>query len=145
MAATSVVHACRLCRAKVAATNSTALFTPFATSKKLPTRISDLLEVTIACSDGLPTHICRQCRRRFDSLERAAADLKSFRILAKESRSSLLARNGEVAVCAAVKRTKECSGLTGVSPPSKRQPLSRRQLNFEGILPNISTCVGDVF
>ena len=137
MAATSVVHACRLCRAKVAATNSTALFTPFATSKKLPTRISDLLEVTIACSDGLvQTHICRQCRRRFDSLERAAADLKSFKILAKESRSSFLARSGEVAVCAAVKQTKECSGLTGISPPSKRQPLSRslRQLNFEGIL-----------
>ena len=69
MAATSAVYACRLCWAKVAVTNLTALFTPFATSKKLLTKIKQSVgghnRLQWWTSNALPMHIWRQCRRRF--------------------------------------------------------------------------------
>ena len=79
-------------------------------------------------NDGLPQQVCRKCKRRVGTLERSAEDLKQFKILARDSYRTLLSRGS-------LKRTKESSGVTGVSPdtirvrpPPKR--LTQRQLSF---------------
>lgn len=123
---------CRLCMATVSIKNSVALFSPVAVSQKLAARVASLLETTVDANDRLPHHLCKPCKRRFDTLEKAAEDLKSFRTEASECRRSLLARS------VSGKRTKESSGSIGISPdtmkerphPKRHQVLSRRQLDF---------------
>ena len=67
--------------------------------------------------DGLPSLICDKCKRRFETLERAMHDLTEFRQLAK---ASLITFSG-------LKRKKECSVQSGVSPDiaRSRPPLKR--------------------
>ena len=120
---------CRLCKAEVAVTHSSALFSKAAITQRLSSRISILLEITIEANDSLPKHVCSRCRWRFENLERATADLMSFRSQASETAKSLCDKRPQ-------KRSKECSGVIGISldtlksrPLPKRQ-FSKRQLNF---------------
>ena len=126
------VHSCRLCQAAVLAKETVAIFAPTAANQRVPPRIEDLLGVRVVKNDGLPQHICKKCKRRVESLERATEDLQEFRSIASNSYKILVALNR-----GPLKRTKETSACIGVSPdteksrpPPKRQ-LSRRQLNFE--------------
>ena len=43
-----------------------------------PTRIQDLLGVSVSTKDGLPQHICSVCMKRLEVLEQAALDLEVF-------------------------------------------------------------------
>ena len=125
-------YSCRLCRAAILAKNVAAIFSPTAAKQRVSTRIQDLLGVEVTENDGLPQHICHKCKRRLETLERATEDLKKFRSIASTSYEIFVAlKRGPL------KRTKETSAYSGVSPdteksrpPPKRQ-LSRRQLNFE--------------
>ena len=79
--------------------------------------------------DGLPSLICDKCKRRFETLERAMHDLTEFRQLAKASLITFSARGS-------LKRKKECSVQSGVSPdiarsrpPLKRITVRRLQYN----------------
>lgn len=60
-------------------------------------------------TDGLPHIICSKCKRQFLTLEKASEDLAAFRKLAQESFHALSLRGD-------LKRKKECSTATGVSP-----------------------------
>ena len=40
-------------------------------------------------NDGLPKHVCEKCKRRVETLERSAEDLRQFKILARESYTTL--------------------------------------------------------
>ena len=87
------------------------------------------MQVTVDANDGLPQHTCEKCKKRVEVLERSVEDLRLFKIIARESYTTLLVRGG-------LKRTKESSGVTGVSPDTLRmrpppKRLSQRQLNFE--------------
>ena len=113
----------------MAANRAVSLFSSRAIQQRLPSRISALLSVPIDANDELPKHVCEKCRRRVETLERAAADLEQFKILASESYTALTRRGP-------LKRTKESSGATGVSPDTLRvrpppKRLSQRHLNFE--------------
>lgn len=101
--------------ATVCIKNSVALFSPVAVSQKLAARVASLLETTVDANDRLPHHLCKPCKRRFDTLEKAAEDLKSFRTEASECRRSLLARS------VSGKRTKESSGSIGISPDTMKE------------------------
>ena len=122
---------CRLCQSSVPSAHAVCLFGAIATRQSLPSRISDLLDVTIAEDDDYPEHICEKCKRRLERLEKAAEDLENFRSQANSSYSKLrTCRRGEL------KRTKESSGSVGISPdtaknrpPSKRR-LTQRRLDF---------------
>ena len=81
---------CRLCRGPVVTKNSVALFSTTAVLERLAERIGELLETTVAADDCLPHRVCRPCKRRFDSLEKALEDLESFRLKASESRGASL-------------------------------------------------------
>ena len=124
-------YSCRLCRAVVSIKHAASLFSHSSTAQRLASRVSELLQVTIAPHDGLPQHICYVCKRRFESLEKAVKDLEEFRVQASETYGSLAHTRGPL------KRTKESSAVVGVSPdiakarpPAKKQ-LSRRQLDFD--------------
>ena len=102
--------------------NSVALFSPTAASQNLATRISLLLETTVAADDSLPYHLSKPCKR-FDSLKKAVENLQMFRNMASESRHTLLGSTS-------VKRTKDSSG-SRARPASKRHlPETRRQLDL---------------
>ncbi len=112
-------NVCRLCRATIPTKHSISLFSPGGVQQRLPTRITDLLDVSVASNDGLPGHICVKCKRRLESLEKAE-DLVDFRVQATACQQvlALLARGP-------LKRTKESSG-TFVSPnTAKARPLSK--------------------
>ena len=101
--------------------NSVALFSPTAASQNLATRISLLLETTVAADDSLPYHLSKPCKR-FDSLKKAVENLQMFRNMASESRHTLLGSTS-------VKRTKDSSGSIGISPDTMRaRPASKRHL-----------------
>ena len=116
---------CRLCKTKISKQRAVALFSSSGFKQRWAPRISVLLEVPEPSpADLLPSHICEKCRTKVVSLEKAVADLTSFKKLA---RSSLEGRG--------VKRTKETSGNIGVSPDTIRQrppsKLSKKRLTFE--------------
>ena len=71
---------CRLCRRQSSATHALAIFVPTSLMINLPKRISDLLDVPVDENDNRPWKICQKCKRRVESLERAAQELASFRI-----------------------------------------------------------------
>ena len=119
---------CRLCQIATSANTAILLFGTKAVEERLASRINDMLDVTVDVNDGLPQHICGKCKRRVETLERSAEDIKQFKILARDSYITLSSRGS-------LKRTKESSGVTGVSPntvrvrpPPKR--LTQRQLSF---------------
>ena len=86
---------CRLCRGPVVTKNSVALFSNIAVLERLGERIGTLLQTTVAADDGLPHRICRPCKRRFDSLEKALEDLENFRSKASESKLTFLTMSGK--------------------------------------------------
>ena len=118
---------CRLCQTATPANHAILLFGTKAVEERLASRINDLLDVTVDANDGLPQHICGKCKR-METLEKLAEDLRQFRILARDSYKTLSSRGS-------LKRTKESSGVTGVSPDTVRvrpppKRLTQRQLNF---------------
>lgn len=121
-------NTCRLCRSVVPAKRCMSLFTSIAIQKQLASRITTLLEVPVARSDGLPANICRACNSRLTSLEKALDDLAAFKDMARCSLSALNPRGPG-------KRTKETSGDIGVSPDTSNQrPRSkqaRKRLTFD--------------
>jgi hypothetical protein len=81
-------------------------------------------------ADGLPGHICCECKHKLDHLEKAAEELESFRSDAKNTYSTLALKRNEL------KQTKETSSSVGVSPDTLRsrspaKKLTRRHLEFE--------------
>ena len=104
-----------------------SLFTASSIRNKWPSRIQNLLEVSVSTDDGLPQHICSVCKKRLEVLERAAIDLVDFQRQARDAVTSLSKR--------LPKRMKETSGSVGVSPDTARarpgtKRLSIRQLEF---------------
>ena len=123
---------CRFCRDRTCANNAISLFSKSGYKQKLPARISTLLEISLTEDDDLPKHICQKCKRRLESLERSALDLKNFKeLVIKHSASSMRGP---------LKRTKETSGASNISPstlrarPSPKRLSSARQLCFGKIL-----------
>ena len=79
MAIMQLSPVCRLCLGTMVIKNSVALLSPTAASQSLVTRISLLLEFTVAADDGLPHQLCKPCKRRLDSLEKAVEDLQTLK------------------------------------------------------------------
>ena len=81
--------------------------------------------------DGLSTHICRQCKGKFENLEQAADDLKKFKLMVIEVNASISTRSS-------LKRNKKSSGAVNISPdtlklrPAPKRQLSKKQLDFSG-------------
>ena len=127
--AMSTIDVCRLCRSNIITKNSVALFSNAGIQNKLADRITDLLGVRVVSGDGLPQQICKKCKRRIETLERATKDLVAFRDQAAANYNQLAVSRGSL------KRTKVTSGDVCVSPgtasarpPSKK--LSARRLDF---------------
>ena len=117
---------CRLCQAAAAASHAVSLFSRASAKNNLPNRISSLLDVSIDASDGFPQYVCMKCKRRLESLESAAEDLKAFRTQAKDSYASFL-----TPMLTPLKRTKESSGEDGVSPDIvQARPRHKRRTTF---------------
>ena len=101
---------CHLCQAVESTKHAASLFSRFSIAQRLASRVSELLQVTVASHDGLRQHICNVCKRRFESLQKAAKDLEEFRIQASKTYGLLTHTRGSL------KRSKESSAVVGVSP-----------------------------
>ena len=62
--------------------------------KKLSDRVAGLLSVIVDVNGGLPQCVCRNCKRRLESLETAFKDLEAFRKQAREAYAAFLASIG---------------------------------------------------
>ena len=110
---------CRLCCSVISSHQYVSLYTASSIRNKWPSRIQDLLEVSVSTDDGLPQHICSVYKKRLEVLERAAIDLVDFQRQARDAATSLSKR--------LPKRTKETSGSVGVSPDTARaRPRTKR-------------------
>ena len=123
---------CRVCMDKASKNHYSSLFSPGAYQKKISSRLGSLLEMEVDAQDGLPSIICDKCKRRFEALEKAMHDLTEFRQMAKASLVAFSVRGP-------LKRKKECSVQTGVSPDiaRSRPPLKRitvRRLQYTSML-----------
>lgn len=88
-------------------------------------RISQLLDLeNPRPDDQLPPVICDVCRNKVRYLEKALLQLDAFKQLAKSC----------LTITRSLKRTKETSGMLGVSPDTCRQRprQARRRLSFGG-------------
>ena len=74
-----VSYSCRFFQASVFAKQAVAIFIPFAVQQKFASRIEELLHVEVLVNDGLPQRICRKCKYRLKTLERAANNLENLR------------------------------------------------------------------
>ena len=129
-AATTLV--CRLCMSKASKNHYCLLFSAGAVQKKLSCRLGGLLEMDFDAQDGLPSLICEKCKRRFETLEKSVNDLTEFQKMARNSFDAFNTRGN-------LKRKKECSVQTGVSPniARSRPPLKRmniRRLQYDSKL-----------
>ena len=119
---------CRLCQTTVTSKNSVSLFSIGGLQHKWPERIADLLGVQVVSEDGLPQHVCQKCKRRVETLERAATDLVAFREQATTTYNQLIVSRSSL------KRPKATGALcvspdtASARPPSKK--LSSRRLDF---------------
>ena len=114
-------HVCHLCQSAIPSNCSVFLFSRGSVQQKLSSRFSDLLDVTVESSDGLPHYVCCKCKQCLEIIENAAQDLVDFRSLARGSYSALLARG-------ILKRVKDRSGDVGVSPDiAKARPPAKTQ------------------
>ena len=114
---------CRLCRGPVVTKNSVALIsTHTAVLERLAERIGELLETTVAADD----RVCRPCKSRFDSLEKALEDLESFRLKASESRGAFLTSG------------KRMRDSMGVSPDTMRVRPALKRFNSQNAEPDES-------
>ncbi len=121
MSAQCSTNVCRLCRVTIPTKRSISLFSPGGVQQSLPTRITDLLDAGVASNDGLPGYTCVKCKRRLESLEKAAEDLVDFR-----DQANMCQRTLATLVRVPLKRTKESSG-SFVSPDiAKARPIAKR-------------------
>ena len=84
----------------------------FITLSKWPSRIQDLLGVSVSTDDGLPKYICSMCRKHVEVLEQAAFNLVAFQRQAQDASDTLSK--------VPFKCTKKTSGSVGVSPDIAR-------------------------
>ena len=122
----------RLCMCKASKNHYCLLFSPGALQKKLSCRLGGLLEMDFDAQDGLPSLICEKYKRRFETLEKSVHDLAEFQKMARDSFVTFNARGN-------LKRKKECSVQTSVSPDiaRSRPPLKRmnvRRLQYDSKL-----------
>ena len=115
---------CRICLSEVQPKHATALYTDVGLQQGWPSRLRELLLVPVDRGDDLPTHICRSCVGKVETLERK---LKTLRQQARASIKQLHARPSR-------KRPKNTSGSVEVSPatvqarPSNKRAVTSRQL-----------------
>ena len=88
-----------------------------------------IIQLCSSANDGLPQHVCDKCKRRVETHKRSVEDLRQFKTLARQNYNTLSSRG-------TLKRTKESSGVTGVSPDTMRvrpppKKLTQIQLDFE--------------
>ena len=69
---------CRVCLDRVLQKHATALFTDDRRTSRSnwPSRLEELLHVSVSASDCLPGHICRGCRGKVESLEKKLVSLR---------------------------------------------------------------------
>ena len=104
------------CAGRAASTNLVFLFSNLSKECGWAQRISGLLEVPVE-EDTASSHICGRCKTRVLSLERALADLKSFKETARLALEHCTSHE---------KRRKQTSGEVGMSPDTFiEQPLSK--------------------
>ena len=125
-------YSCRLCGAPILSKHAVAIFSlTAAKQRRLSTRIKDLLDIEVGLDNGLSQHICQRCKRRLETLERAAEDLRDFHSQARRNYQRLLAAHR-----GSLKRPKETSASVGVSPdtqksrPAPKRQTARRHLHF---------------
>ena len=122
---------CRLCGTECSAKHSWSLTSDLSIKNRLLQRFQCLLDVRIELKDGLSTQVCRQCKRKLETLERAAEDLEKFKLMVRDVNASIHTRRH-------LKRHKESSGVVNISPdtsrlrPAPKRQLSRKQLDFSG-------------
>ena len=85
------------------------LFSPKAEKLRLHSRIEDLLDVPVIEKDGFSEHICKNCKRKLEHLEKAVEELTDFQHQAK----TILQREH-------LKCTKGTSSFDGVSPDTAK-------------------------
>ena len=65
-----------LCRlVSVPSGHAVCLFSQKAEKQRLCSRITNLLDVSVAEKDGFSEHICERCKRKLDHLKKAAVEL----------------------------------------------------------------------
>ena len=103
----AVLVLCRLCGTECSSKHSWSLTSDSSVKKQLLQRIKYLIliDVCIELKDGLSNHICRQCKRKFEKMERAADDLRKFKSMVREVNASI----------STLKKNKETSGVVNVS------------------------------
>ena len=120
----SASNVCRLCNTATDPTKTVHVFSNIGIKNQSAKRITALLDVAVEKDDRISPHVCLMCTRRIVSLEKANADHKAFKDLAKSS----LQQQSK-------KRTKETSGETGISPETARlrpsAKLARKKLVFD--------------
>ena len=89
---------CRLCEALVPWNRAVCLFNRTAVEQRLASRISNLLDVSVDANDGLPEQVCDKCKRRVETLERAAANLKRSLGQPIQRRARLIALSNSAAM-----------------------------------------------
>ena len=67
---------CRICLSEVQPKHATALYTDVGLQQGWPSRLRELLLVPVNRSDDLPTHICRSCVGKVETLERKLKTLR---------------------------------------------------------------------
>ena len=107
-----------------------SIFSSSGVASSLASRITDLLDVSVSRKDGLPAQICSNCNTRITKLEKALADLATFKSIAQCSVAAFEGWHRQP-----LKRTKETGSDVGVSPNTLRErPPSkqvRRRLPFD--------------
>ena len=110
---------CRLCLTEVKAKHSTALFSEVGLQQNWPSRLRELLLVPVCRGDGLPSHLCRSCLGKVETVE---LKLKALRQQPRESAGNMQDRVSDDR-----KRPKDTSSDTGVSPATaKARPPAKR-------------------
>ena len=109
--------------------DNVVLFSNAGVQHKWAERITDLLGVRVVSGNGLPQQICEKCKRRAETMERAATDLVAFRDQATTTYTQLSVTRGSL------KRSKATSAAVCVSPDTARarpptKKLSSRRLDF---------------
>ena len=111
---------CRFCACSTVRTASVALFSDEAKSTRLSGRLSTIIGLPVADSDGLSQHMCRPCNRKFSVAE-------TFRELARSTYdcTSDLPTHGSVTVNAR-KRTTNTSCLHASPHTQRARPAAKR-------------------
>jgi len=70
---------CRLCQCSVPSAHAVCLFSQGALGKRLPGRITDMLDIPVDQKDGFLEYVREKCKCKLERLERAAEELEDFR------------------------------------------------------------------